>query len=407
MRVLLLLLLLLASLPCCSGQDNRDILIRYYFHIGYNYVEIVATLLIVHGIKLCVRQLKRILARLKLKRRVLRGDESSVDLIAAAIQQELQNSGESIGYRTMWRRLQLYHNLKINGDTVRQLLKAIDPEGVERRKRHRLSRRRYTAPGPNYLWHCDGYDKLKPFGFAIHGAVDGYSRRVVWLQVSPTNNDPAVIAWYYLNCLQQNGYAPMILRCDLGTENTTLEFLQPFFRYNCNDNLAGVRSFMYGKSTANQRIEAWWGLLRKHCTGWWINMFKDLRDRGFYNGHDPIHAQCLRYCFMDVLRFEIQRTAAEWNVHPIRSNKNGECPSGRPDVIYFSPELYDSRNYGTPVSNEDVAICKGLYGRSPPTDCSDEFLALVGILRPGIERPSTVNEAIDLYISLVYAMDNI
>lgn len=28
--------------------------------------------------------------------------------------------------------------------------------------------------GPNYLLHVDGYDKLKRFGFAIHGCVCGY-----------------------------------------------------------------------------------------------------------------------------------------------------------------------------------------------------------------------------------------
>ena len=27
--------------------------------------------------------------------------------------------------------------------------------------------------GPNQAWHCDGYDKLKPFGLAIHGCIDG------------------------------------------------------------------------------------------------------------------------------------------------------------------------------------------------------------------------------------------
>ena len=29
------------------------------------------------------------------------------------------------------------------------------------------------APGLNQAWHMDGYDKLKPFGFPIHGAIDG------------------------------------------------------------------------------------------------------------------------------------------------------------------------------------------------------------------------------------------
>ena len=44
------------------------------------------------------------------------------------------------------------------------------------------------VPGPNFIWHIDGYDKLKPYGFCIHGAVDGYSRRILWLEVGPSNN---------------------------------------------------------------------------------------------------------------------------------------------------------------------------------------------------------------------------
>ena len=36
-----------------------------------------------------------------------------------------------------------------------------------------------------------GYDKLEPFGFCIHGAIDEYSRRrVLWLEVASTNNEP-------------------------------------------------------------------------------------------------------------------------------------------------------------------------------------------------------------------------
>ena len=27
--------------------------------------------------------------------------------------------------------------------------------------------------GPNYIWHCDGNDKLKKYGFCIHGCIDG------------------------------------------------------------------------------------------------------------------------------------------------------------------------------------------------------------------------------------------
>ena len=57
----------------------------------------------------------------------------------------------------------------------------IDPDGVDRRKTmRRLKRQRYATPGPNFLWHVDGWDKLAPFSIFIHGAVDGFSRRILY-----------------------------------------------------------------------------------------------------------------------------------------------------------------------------------------------------------------------------------
>jgi hypothetical protein len=38
------------------------------------------------------------------------------------------------------------------------------------------------------------YDKLKPYGICIHGAVDGFSRKVLWLEAGTTNNNPEVVA---------------------------------------------------------------------------------------------------------------------------------------------------------------------------------------------------------------------
>lgn len=166
---------------------GRDDLIRSYFQEGLSYKEIVLTLLHVHGISLCLRQLKRILARLGLKRKFQ--ETSPIQTIVSAILKEMTSSGQCIGYRTMWRRLLYNYRLNVKRDMVLDIMRIIDPEGVERRKRHRLMRRKYSAPGPNFIWHVDGYDKLKPFGFAIHAAIDGYSRRILWIEVS--NSPPA------------------------------------------------------------------------------------------------------------------------------------------------------------------------------------------------------------------------
>jgi len=94
----------------------------------------------------------------------------------------------------------------------RSFMKTFDSEGVFLRKAHRLKRRKYRAKGPNFVWHVDGYDKLKPYGFCIHGSIDGYSRRLLWLEVSQSNNNPRVIAMYYLEAIRRLGVAPRLLR---------------------------------------------------------------------------------------------------------------------------------------------------------------------------------------------------
>ena len=81
--------------------------------------------------------------------------------------------------------------------------------------------------------------------------------------------------------------------------------MQRFFRRDGNDALCGEKSFMYGKSVSNQRIEAWWSFLRKSETDWWMKFFKDLRDSGAYSDDDPVQIECLRFCFMRLLQEKI------------------------------------------------------------------------------------------------------
>ena len=91
------------------------------------------------------------------------------------------------------------------------LLRILDPEGIENRSKYRLKRRVYNVPGPNFIWHIDGYDKLKPFGFAIHSCVDEFSRKVMWLEVGTSNNKPEIICYYYLQTVKKHNKLPTIL----------------------------------------------------------------------------------------------------------------------------------------------------------------------------------------------------
>ena len=105
-------------------------------------------------------------------------------------------------------------------EAVRIVLNVLDQEGVSRRKSHRLKRQKYRNKGSNHVWHMNGNDKLRPFGFYVHGCTDVFSRKIIWLHVPNTNKGPAVIAYYFLKEVKViNGTATKI-SADLGSENS-------------------------------------------------------------------------------------------------------------------------------------------------------------------------------------------
>ena len=130
-------------------------------------------------------------------------------------------SGENFGYRTMHQKLRM-KGLVTNRETVRLNTKTLDPLRVGLRKSYKLKRRMYTSPDPNFMWHVDGYDNLKSFGFPIHGCIDGYSQKILWLNASPTSNDPQVISTYFIECIEKLNLIPRLVRSDRGSENKLL-----------------------------------------------------------------------------------------------------------------------------------------------------------------------------------------
>ena len=117
------------------------------------------------------------------------------------------------------------NNIITDRETFRILLRLLDSEGVDLRSRNRLRRRVYHSRGPNYVWHIDGYDKIKPFGIAISGCIDGFSRKMLWLEAYKTNNDPKVIAGYFMDAVVTAGGCPARVRFDLRTENSLFSWL--------------------------------------------------------------------------------------------------------------------------------------------------------------------------------------
>ena len=172
-----------------EGVPEED-LIRHYFNKGFTYEEIRLFLQTKHDIAFSLRTLKKRLCDMGLKRKNVAYD---INNVRNRIQEEIDGPGCSGGYRSVWHTLRL-EGMQVPRSVVQNTLKELDPEGCEVRRAKCLRRRKYRNPGPNHVWHMDGYDKLKPYGFPVHGCIDGFSRRILWLEVGRTNNNPAVIA---------------------------------------------------------------------------------------------------------------------------------------------------------------------------------------------------------------------
>ncbi|CAC5385793.1 unnamed protein product [Mytilus coruscus] len=95
------------------------------------------------------------------------------------------------------------------------------------------------------------------FGIAINGAIDGFSRKVLWLKAGNTNYNPRYIAGLYLDFIKRYHRLPRVIRADGGSENVTTKLLQMAFRYNHNDRQSGTNSFITGRSTSNQELNVY------------------------------------------------------------------------------------------------------------------------------------------------------
>ena len=69
------------------------------------------------------------------------------------------------------------------------------------------------------MWHCDGYDNhmdslsmgaltgknIRVLESSFMVSLNRYSLRVLWLKVGTSNNNPSMIANYFLTCVKELG----------------------------------------------------------------------------------------------------------------------------------------------------------------------------------------------------------
>ena len=389
-----------------DGSDDSDSdtelnfdeegIITYYFNRGFEYSEILLFLVKHHNHHISYSTLLRRLRQYGLSRQK-QPSEDELKAVRKRIEEIIDGPGSMGGYRTVWHTLEL-EGLRVPRIVVQEIIRELDPEGTELRKSHCLKRRQYHNPGPNYAWHVDGYDKLKPWGFPIHGCIDGYSRRIMWLRVARSNNLPEYPAMYYLETVKELGGCPVEVVTDLGTENSLLASIQSYFRQNPD-------AHRYVPSPRNQRIESWWSFYSKNRSSWWRTFFQDLEANGKIDMTSETNKECLWYCFSGVLQADCDAVKDRWNTHYIRRSRHNTV-RGRPDSFFFLPEYHGAvNNLLTRVAPNELEC---VSQQTIAEQFCNEYQEYFDYVSQGlnIAAPTTWKEAFQQYEQLTHIAEN-
>ena len=230
------------------------------------------------------------------------------------------------------------NNVIVTREHVRNVVRTLDPEGTEMRKRKTIRRRVYQSNGIHHVWHMDGWHKLIKYGLVIHAAVDGGSRYVVFSHCSSNNQANTVLRWFLGGC-EELEVIPGSIRSDKGGENVQV---YRFMMMVYNDDSS---CFKASSSCHNQPIERNWRDMRNSTMQPYKDFFLLLESLGM-DVDNVIHMFCLHYLFVPRINESLQEFRSSWNNHGI-STERYKSPLS---ILYTE----SASNGGVPWVPEDV-----------------------------------------------------
>lgn len=106
------------------------------------------------------------------------------------------------------------------------------------------------------------------------------------------------------------------------------------------------------------------------------------------------------FFFLPILRQELYLVAELWNTHNIQRRQRLEVEGGKPDVMFFTPEIYGTHNYLVNVYIEDVNLCKEMYAENC-VDHNEGIEELVRLIKPDYSPPLNEREALELFSEII------
>eukprot|EP00112_Aurelia_sp_Birch-Aquarium-sp1_P025582 Seg858.1 transcript_id=Seg858.1/GoldUCD/mRNA.D3Y31 product="hypothetical protein" protein_id=Seg858.1/GoldUCD/D3Y31 len=279
----------------------------------------------------------------------------------------------------------------ISRNRIRSSLIRIDPISTLARTKASTCRRVYKVAAPNSLWHIDSNLKLTvKFGIVIHGAIDGFSRKVLYLHAAD-NKKATTVEKCFREAVREYGW-PSRIRTDKGGENELIGNLMVRKRSSIK------KAHLVGSSVHNQRIERLWVDVR-HCVSQiFIDLYEELVSLGDYDRSCEIDMFCARQSFIPSLNKRLEDFKSQWNGHSLSTEHQKT-----PDQLYIAgimqrarsdlPETSDVLSRHDPF---DVDESYGIDEGDIQTDADDESLVPMSSLVFSNEELGRVNEVLGM-----------
>ena len=251
---------------------------------------------------------------------------------------------------------------------VRDALLRIYPMRAMIRWQQVITRRAYSVPGPNSLWHIDSHHSLIRWRLVIHGCVDGFSRMIPYVSCA-SNNRAETVLQLFRQAIAKFG-TPSRVRSDKGGEN----ILVCHYMVSCRG--PGRSSHIAGSSVHNQRIKRMWRDVYRCVCCSFHEVFYFLEAQELLDPDNESDFFVLHCVFLHVINHHLETFVKAWNQHPLRTEQNWS-----PHKIWVNGMVDPERRHLTAVRDvvDDIPVQPQEFGIDDEGPFPDEQINTIHV----------------------------